>query len=288
MANPPQHKNPLRYLWSRLVGEVRDAVQKGVFEGTVVTMASSFGAMVFTALVPAAAPMIIPIWKFLMPPTVRAVGQTIAMIRVEYQMHTTASGLTVLENPKILTPQRRLARLPSKLTLPSRELIQPPRHLLATPDLLSTGRPGLNLKGLSRTSRPSLVRGGSSNTLTPFSAMLSQAGTQSHTFSRNTLNSSRINQTLNRYPKLRYLNEVEYPSWALNRPATGSSQRTLLPGTRPSPLRKRDDLLKWYMSDRSRATEFKSALRDLSRETEWEDDRGFFERILDKIDDWLD
>lgn len=288
MANPPRRKNPWRYLWSKLVGEVRDAVQKGLFEGTIVTMATTLGTMVFTAMVPAAAPLIIPVWKFLMPPAVSAVRQTITMMRVDYQVHTTASGLTVLENPKIITPQRRVFKPPSKLTLPSRELVQPPLQLRATPDLFSTKRPSSRPIRLASRSQPSLVRGGSSNTLTPFSAMLSQAGSRSVSFSRNTLNSSQINRTLNRYPKLRYLNEVEYPSWALNRPSFRTSQRRLLSQPGKPTLGRQDNLLKWYMSDRGRATEFKSALRDLSRETEYEDDRGFFERILDKIDDWLD
>ncbi len=101
------------------------------------------------------------------------------------------------------------------------------------------------------------------------------------------MTSPRIDQTLRRYPRLRYLNEVEYPGWALNRRVPSASGPTPLSPARKASLAKQGSLLNWYIGDRDRATECKSALRDLSQETE-EDERGFLERILDKIDEWLE
>jgi hypothetical protein len=287
MANPSPHKNLVKYLWANLRGEIRNEVQKGAFEGTIVTIFTALGTMVFTALVPAVAPYIIPMWKFLMPPTVSAVHKTFNMMRVDYQVHTTASGLAVLENPQIITPQRKVLQLPTKLTLPSRELVHPPPQLLATPDLFSPRRFPRSLNGYQASSHPGLQRGRSYNTVTPFNMLLSQAGSQGRSSTQGMLSSSRVNQTLNRYPRLRYLNEVEYPSWALNRPLSGTAQGTPFPRTGAARFGGRNELWNSYMSDRNRANEFKSALQDLSQETEWEDDRGLFERILDKIDEWL-
>jgi hypothetical protein len=286
MENQPQNKNILKILWTNLVGEIREALQNRLFEGTIVALASSFGAMVFTAVVPAAAHLLIPMWKFLLMPTIGAIRKTYNMV-ARYRVHITPSGLAVLESPEILTPEKTVLRLPSKLALPSRDLIQPPPRLQATPELFSSEYTPLRSNEFPNTFQPGLLQERGLNTVTPFGELLSRAIPQSSSFAQNPRFSFNASQALNRYSSLRSLNEVEYPGWALNGLSTAASQQAPTPRPEPARIGKRDELLNWFMSDRSRAAELKSCIRELSQETDG-DDRRYFECVLDNIYNWPD
>lgn len=230
-------------LWDKLQGEYKESIQSGEFKGVAKVMLLSPAKALLVGLVGGlfgpAAPFAMPLVEFVIAKTFNAVWETASETFQgygTYDVHTTKSGLAILENPKLITPQNTVLELPDEFEIPSEALVRPDRDLIYKPTFQSNIRrqpkiiaPRRNLSRLRFLSRPSFLEEGSERSF----------------------NSRRLNSLFRSLPQTgSSLTDIVYPRWVLTGDLSDDSLRGRNARTSMS-------FSEWYQKDRRR---FQSSL----------------------------
>jgi hypothetical protein len=201
----------------------------------------------------------------------------------QYTITTERSGLVVLESPKLVTPRKVLVTPPKRLLIPIERFIKPSSDLLFRPTDSRT-------PAASAWARRTPLRA-----VTPMNALLSGGLAQPGLGPMK----SRYLAGLNKVdPSFGQLTDIVYPSWVFGQPPSrlaGQVRPRLTPtsarGTpsllRPTPGRELE-FWKWYLNDTQRARRFKEATQSIASSRAVVDDRSWWERLFDTLEDWLD
>lgn len=305
-------------LWSGVRGEMRRELQSGGFTGAVACALSGVARRIILLALGPVGEFVVPFSDFFIRSGVIALQRS--WNRAIYNVRTTRSGLTVLERPRISTPQSTLLTVPQRLELPTETLIDPPAGLLLASShrrvraevpspvaktwrSFATG--GLNPSQrmwLSAQTRSSLRTAALPPRLTALDALLSQGlGGTPMRYSIRRDSSPVLTATARAFGRssdLSSLTDVEYPAWVFE------NQVYRHPFGRTT-ASESNEFFKWYMGDRARAGRMRDTACLLSKELPSKpaprahsgsgrkasvpeiDDRGFWERVVDKIDEWL-
>ena len=223
-------------LWEKIQGEYRDSIQSGEFKGVAKFMLLSPAKALLVGLVGGlfgpAATFAMPLVEFVIAKTFNAVWETASETFQgfgTFDVHTTKSGLAILENPRLITPENAVLELPDEIEIPSETLVRPEEDWIYKPTFQRSFRrqpnvlvPRRTLAGLRSQSRPSFLEEGSERSF----------------------NSRRLNLLFKTLPQTgSSLTDVVYPRWVL----TGDPSDNSLRGRNTSTSMSFSD---WYQKDR--------------------------------------